>query len=123
MYFTPNERSDYIQFLDANPEGYEVCVLDEKLVGAFGLIDDREQSNALRWILLDPLSQGHGIGSAIMERVADLARASGLPSVDIAASHKSAPFFAKFGAVNRAIIENGWGPGMDRVDMVLHLSN
>lgn len=120
-FFAPNERSDYMQFLEASPDGYEVCLLDGKLVGAFGLIDDRERRSALNWILLDPRSQGLGVGSAIMKRVDDLGRAAGLALIHIAASQKSAPFFAKFGALSTAVIDNGWGPGLDRVDMELHL--
>lgn len=120
-FFCPNERNDYTKFLDANPAGYEVCLLNGKLAGAFGLIDDRERHGTLSWILLDPCLQGLGIGSAIMKRVNDLARATGLVLIDIAASHKSAPFFAKFGARSTTVIDNGWGPGMDRVDMEMRV--
>jgi hypothetical protein len=62
-----------------------------------------------------------GIGSAIMSRITRLGRASGVRCVSIAASHKSAPFFAKFGATALNSIENGWGQGMHRVDMELRL--
>lgn len=120
-FFAPNERDDYARFLDADPDGYEVCVLDDEVLGAFGLVDNCEQNKSLNWILLNPHSHGHGIGSAIMGRIIDLGRASGQAFVTIAASHKSAPFFAKFGAVETATIESGWGEGMDRVDMVLQL--
>ncbi len=118
-FFAPNERDDYANFLDAEPEGYEACIVGDRIAGAFGLIAGNARRMHLNWILLDPKFQGLGIGSAIMGRITTLAMAAGIHVVDIAASHKSAPFFAKFGAVVTARIHDGWGPGMYRVDMEL----
>jgi GNAT superfamily N-acetyltransferase len=120
-YFAPNERRDYSAFLDANPPGYEICLRDEAVVGAFGLIGELADHRSLNWILIDPKTQGRGIGSATMSRVVDLARAAGISVVRIAASHKSAPFFSKFGAVQIKLSEHGWGPNMHRVDMEIRL--
>lgn len=118
-FFAANERTDYASFLDANPINYELCLAEGRIVGAYGLMGDRSGHRNLNWILLSPQAQGSGIGSIIMGRVIDLARGSGLSLVNIAASHKSAPFFARFGAVIVAETDNGWGPGMHRVDMEL----
>ena len=120
-YFAPNERKDYENFLEANPENYELCFVSGPLVGAFGLMHDGARDRNLRWILLEPSSQGLGIGAMIMERVILNASESGARVVNIAASHKSAPFFAKFGSTKVTVTANGWGPGLDRVDMVLKL--
>lgn len=120
-FFLPTERSDYLEFLDAQPSQYELCVSEKNVVGAFGLFDRDAQNKCLNWILLNPQSQGLGIGSAIMARVSTLAREQVTSTVHIAASHKSAPFFAKFGASTIKTIENGWGPCMHRVDMELRL--
>ncbi|HEX8779387.1 MAG TPA: GNAT family N-acetyltransferase [Rhodanobacter sp.] len=120
-FFAPNERADYSAFLKPGPEGYEVCVVDGEIVGAFGFIGDGAGRKHLNWILLDPRYQGAGIGSAIMHRVEALARASGSALVCIAASHKSAPFFGRFGARAIKVVPDGWGPGMHRVDMELRL--
>jgi len=120
-YFAPNERDDYVDFLDTDTGRYEVCLVNNKIVGAFGLYGNGETTKTLKWILIDPGSHGLGIGSAIMDRVVSLGNASELKYLTIAASHMSAPFFARIGAVTKATIENGWGPGMHRVDMELHL--
>ncbi|AOW13827.1 acetyltransferase [Hydrogenophaga crassostreae] len=120
-FFAPNERLDYEGFLDGNPLNYELCLIDGRIAGAFGLMGDGLQAKSLNWILLDPGSHGKGIGSAIMMRITDGGRASGVSLVTIAASHKSAPFFAKFGAAERSTIEDGWGPGMHRIDMELRI--
>ena len=119
-YFAPNERNDYQGFLAAAPAGYEVCLVGGRIVGAFGVL--REASGlSLRWILLAPEAQGRGLGRAIMNCVAETARTQGGP-LSIAASHKSAPFFANFGARAVHHTPNGWGPGMHRVDLRLGAS-
>ena len=120
-FFAPNERADYVSFLGAGPDGYEVCEVAGRVVAAFGLVDDDVKGVNLNWIMIDPGSQGLGIGSATMKRVLSRGGASQSSLIKIAASHKSAPFFAKFGAVVKLHTEDGWGPGMDRVDMELHL--
>lgn len=120
-YFAPNERKDYENFLAANPENYELCFVARPLVGAFGLMHDGAVDRNLRWVLFEPSSQGLGIGAMIMERVILNASESGARVVNIAASHKSAPFFAKFGSTKVTVTANGWGPGLHRVDMVLKL--
>jgi len=121
-FFAPNERDHYADFLQASPDGYELCVVNDRVVGAFGLIGGDTRRRSLNWIMLDPQSQGLGVGSAIMDRVAKLGTAAGLELVNIAASHKSAPFFARFGAVTATMTQDGWGPGMHRVDMELILN-
>ena len=118
-FFAPNERDDYLNFLDTSPGGYELCIANDQVAGAFGLIGTGTRRRSLNWIMLNPQFQGLGIGSAVMDRVTTLAVAAELEAVDIAASHKSAPFFAKFGAVTTGIIQDGWGSGMHRVDMSL----
>jgi GNAT superfamily N-acetyltransferase len=118
-FFAANERTDYLEFLFTAVGSYELCLSDRTLVGAYGLAPHRSGGLALRWILLAPLVQGRGLGSRIMARVLDRVRSSGASPLHIAASHKSAPFFARFGAQEVATIVNGWGPAMHRVDMVL----
>lgn len=120
-FFAPNERQDYLGFLESTPEGYEVCRVAGRVSGAFGLTADGEDTKSLNWILIDPRAQGIGIGSRMMKRVIRSCRQSQTRSVRIAASQKSAAFFVRFGAVAISFTKDGWGPGMDRVDMELAL--
>lgn len=117
--FAPNEREDYVRFLAEKTAHYQVCLLGDRVVGAFGVLPDEPQGLALRWILLSPTVQGQGIGRTIMAQVIALVRARGASALYIGASHRSAPFFAKFGARETARTPHGWGPGMHRIDMVL----
>ena len=120
-FFAPNERDEYEGFLDANESGYELCSANGRVVGAFGLMGDDRERKSLNWILLEPQARGMGIGASIMERVISSARDSELNAVEIAASHRSAAFFSTFGAIAKVTTEDGWGPGMHRVDMELSI--
>ena len=120
-YFAPSERSDYENFLNSNPPGYELCIANGDIVGAFGLIEEGENQRRLDWILLNKNSQGSGIGSIIMNRVLVQARDKCVAIILITTSHKVYNFFEKFGAIKVFEIENGLGPGLHRVDMELRL--
>ncbi|MBW3694902.1 N-acetyltransferase [Vibrio sp. T187] len=122
LYFAENERKDYEDFLDGNPVGYEVCIGNGDIVGAFGLCGSAQRFRDLNWILIDQNVQGMGVGSKFMTRAINTAERLNIEQIKIAASHLSAPFFAKYGAIEICKIENGWGPGMHRIDMELNLS-
>lgn len=121
-FFAPNERDDYRRFLDGAPEHYEVFEERDGISGAFGLPGRTGGPQTLTWILLHPQAQGRGTGSAIMQRALDIARERRSTLIHIAASHRSAAFFSRFGALETGRREDGWGPGMHRVDMILPLA-
>lgn len=121
-YFASNERTDYREFLAPVPAGYRVCVEGAQLIGAYGLILREPGRATLNWILIDPRRQRAGIGSALMGEALSTARAFGISRIDIAASHRSASFFASFGAIGGQVQPDGWGPGMHRIDMILEVS-
>ena len=120
-FFAPNERADYEIFLDLEPAGYELFLSDGDIVGAYGLIGEESKCRSLNWILLSRQAQGLGLGSILIERAISLAKKAKLACINIAASHLSANFFAKYGAVSICKLKNGWGPGMHRIDMELQL--
>ena len=117
-FFLHEEREEYVEFLQGELTGYEVCEIGDQIVGAYGLEPEAEGPPSLCWIMIHPDAKGAGIGKAMMHRCADKARELGADAVRMGASHLSAPFFAKFGAVEKHYVENGWGPGMHRIDMV-----
>jgi len=120
QFFAPNERDDYLSFLKSQPIGYQVCLSNDEVVGAFGLLK-HNQEYAINWIMLSPKTQGSGIGKQVMEHVITTAVAKSIDKISIAASHLSAPFFATFGAITVHEIEHGWGKDMHRIDMVLNI--
>jgi GNAT superfamily N-acetyltransferase len=122
-YFAANERTDYADFLDGLDCNYWVRLQSGSAVAAFGLLEGAGSGRlGLTWIMVHPDFHGGGLGRAIMTAVEAHARALGAAAVDIAASHLSAPFFARFGAREIGRTADGWGPAMHRVDMELRLS-
>ena len=117
-YFAENERNDYIGFLEENPGDYFIGVNENSVVSAFGVIQEDESSRIrFSWILVSPKFKGNGVGMKMMNHAKEIASKNGASAIDIAASHLSAPFFAKFGAKKLNKTLHGWGPGMHRVDM------
>lgn len=118
-YFAINEREDYADFLDCCPEGYEVCVVNNHVVGAYGITEKNQHIVNLNWILISPKTQGVGVGHQFMTRAIERANHLKVSKINIAASHLSAPFFSKYGAKEVGNMPDGWGVGMHRVDMEL----
>ncbi|MEM7348672.1 MAG: GNAT family N-acetyltransferase [Chloroflexota bacterium] len=122
QYFAPNERDDYLEFLNDPIPTYQVVLLGEVIVGGVGLSPSVQNRARLSWILLDPTLQKSGIGAFIMDTVITRSKQQHIEIVDIAASHLSEPFFARFGATRQQYIEHGWGPEMHKVDMTLSIA-
>ena len=120
-YFAPNERGDYEAYLASNPAEYELCLQNNNTVGAFGLFKESEQVADLNWIFLSLKAQGSGIGSIMMQKAKSRAVDLGVEVIQIATSHKAYKFFEKQGAVSVSEMEDGWGPGMHRIDMKLQI--
>ena len=118
-FFAPNERDDYLEFLDQCGGGYELCIADQEPAGAFGVFAEGPANARLNWIMIHPNAQGSGIGSQMMARARQLADSMQAGCLEIAASHRSAPFFERFGARQLSFTPDGWGAGMHRVDMQL----
>ena len=117
-FFAPNERDDYAAFLSASGDAYTIADVDGRVAGGYGLVPERD-ALALRWILFSRGMQGRGLGGRVMARALDEMRERRVMQLHIAASHRSAPFFARFGATEVKTTRDGWGPGMHRVDMLL----
>ncbi len=116
--FAPNERPEYAAFLDDGPRDYWVACDGPEIVGAFGFSVDPEAGRGrIRWILTHSGARGQGLGRQMMAKIREQARSRDISIVDIAASHVSAPFFGRYGAKERTRTVDGWGPGLDRVDM------
>lgn len=119
-FFAPNEKADYQVFLKRVAGKYRVVILGGNVVGAFGVLDEAISGRCrLNWIVVDASNHGSGVGRSIMAETVAAARQMRAEVVEIAASDKSAPFFAKFGARELNYIAHGWGLDMHRIDMEL----
>ncbi len=119
-FFAPNERADYTAYLDGPPKHYWVLPHEQEIMAAFGFSTQGTRGR-IQWIMTSDKTRGTGIGRRMMRLVIQIAEEATIVHIDIAASQLSAPFFARYGAKEKGIIPDGWGPGLDRVDMVLTL--
>ena len=117
-FFAPNERSEYAEFLRRVNGEYLVCLNGANVLAAFGVVDENiAHRRRLNWIMVSPEHHGVGMGTIIMQQTEQLVRKARASIIDISASHKSAAFFARFGAKKIKHIENGWGPKIHRIEM------
>lgn len=120
-FFAPNERVDFEKFLDSSPDGYQLCLSNNKIVGVFGVMPERNNACSIVWIMLGTNAQGKGVGTKIMQRALDRAEMLNAKKIYIATSHVAYKFFEKFGATIIKETKNGWGPNMHRIDMLMSL--
>lgn len=123
QFFAVNERADFVRYLDGNAGLYAVCEREGAIVAGFAVARGTAGRAHLNWILVDPVAQGGGIGNAMMDAARTRAAGQGATMLDIAASQHSAPFFLRHGAHALGRVENGWGPGMHRIDMELPIGD
>lgn len=122
QYFAESERGDYIAFLKASPLDYYIGVNDGCVASAFGITSTAATLRTrLSWILVSTHFKGTGVGAKMMDYSMEASLKKEALVIDIAASHLSAPFFAKFGAQELNRTPNGWGLGMHKVDMEIKL--
>ena len=121
-YFAPNERVDYERFLAGVPQAYHLCIRNDAVLAAFGFVIN-DTRGRIQWIMAANEARGTGMGGSMMRHVLEAARDAGVHCIDIAASQKSASFFAHYGAKQQKVTKEGWGPGLDRIDMELVVDN
>lgn len=146
QYFDPSERADFAYFLDDlaataapdqpadAPETAEGAAAPSQvrylvLEGATGLLAcggletaSDGQKAWLAWGMVDRDSHQQRLGSHLTEaRLALARRLPGLREVHLATSQLVHGFYARFGFELREITPQGFGPDLDRYDMVLPL--
>jgi GNAT superfamily N-acetyltransferase len=122
-YFAESERQAYMEFLRSHPAGYQLCIIDGRVAGAFGVRrSSTENRSRIEWVIIDPEIHGAGIGSLMIKAATHIAVMDHHSKVvEVTATQKSAPFFARFGAHS---INTRWSPTDDRtleVDMEMPL--
>lgn len=121
-FFAESERPAYAEFLRGRPAGYHVCVIDGKVVGAFGIRATGEKKARVNWVIVDPQLHGSGIGSKMIKHAKEIAvNDLKCAMIEVCATHKSAPFFARFGAHSVATRRTAVNDGTLEVDMEMPL--
>ncbi|NTT84677.1 GNAT family N-acetyltransferase [Tabrizicola fusiformis] len=123
-FFAPSEREEFASFLTApRPSDAPYLVLeDEGDILACGGIEISGPDAHLTWGMVARDRHGQRLGTRLTE--ARLALARTLPGVErliLSTSQHTQGFYAGFGFAVTAHTPDGFGPGLDRVDMALLL--
>ena len=126
-FFAREERSDYSYFLQQLPDSrstHNVYLLgwrEQRLIACFGVARVSSETCALTWIMVHPEYQRQGCGEEMMAQLFTLAAAADYRKVVVSTSQHADQFFARFGAITLRSQNDGWGPGMHRVNMEIIL--
>lgn len=129
-FFAPEERADFMSWLgrpfDPGESGEYYVLEDGGRVVACGGVwlgpGNGEAAAGLSWGMVARDAQRRGYGSALLHFRLERLRALGAADVHLDTSQHSAPFFARFGFREVRRVPGGYGPGLDRVDMVARLA-
>ncbi|ADO43294.1 GNAT family N-acetyltransferase [Ketogulonicigenium vulgare] len=124
-FFDPSERADYVAFLADQVLRRPYIVLEQagRIIACGGLqVLADQRASFLSWGMVARDLQGQGIGRHLtMARIA-LARATeGVDKITLNTSQHTQGFYARFGFTPVKVTLDGYGPGLDRWDMVLDL--
>ena len=126
-FLDPSERADYEEFLDsfAVSKGYLVFEQSGDIVAGGGIAFYPDDNTGwFCWGLVARDKHRQGLGRQLTKARIDLARGrQGITQLELDTSQKTKAFYESFGFVTKQITENGYGPGLDRYDMVLSLTH
>lgn len=124
-FFFPSDRGDFEDFLDrqAIECSYQVLERNGRIVGCGGIYVENDGLTAgLCWGMVDKELQGTGLGRMLAElRLRSAAATPGVLQVKLSTSQLTQGFYALLGFQVSQITRDGYGPGLDRWDMLLRL--
>lgn len=116
-FFAPGERGDFERFLEALATPYFVMEHDGAIVGCGGYALGAEAAT-LTWGLIQASLHRNGLGRfLLMYRLREIGKAGAAAVVRLSTSQHSAGFFEKQGFRAGAIEKDGYGAGLDRIEM------
>lgn len=124
-FFDSAERSSFVSFLDDQAVAwlYQVIERQGRTVACGGFaVASNGLSAGLCWGMVARGLHGTGLGSLLTNARLEAARAiSGIEQVRLDTSQHTQGFYRRFGFVVEQIVPDGYGPGLDRWDMLLGL--
>jgi GNAT superfamily N-acetyltransferase len=124
-YFDPHDRADLIAFLDDLPGPYFVCAMPGRGVVACGGYYTRPEAQlaGLTWGMVHRDFHRHGIGRRMLEyRLSEIRANPAIRVVRARTTQVSEAFFRRCGFVAADRRPGGFGPGLDLVELELHLA-
>ena len=118
-YFLPEERIPFERFLDRLPGPYFVVVDEDDLIACGGHATGRVSGEAdICWTMVRRDQHGHGVGNFLLTTcVCDILAIEDIQTVRLETSQHTFPFFQRWGFVVVERVPNGFGPGLDKIEM------
>ena len=115
----PEELLDYERFLDALPGPYFAVVDGSGVIGCGGIATGRVSAEAdVCWTIVHEAHQRRGAGSLLMRScVAEILSIAGCETARLDTSQHTRAFFERWGFIATSVAADGYGPGLDRVEM------
>lgn len=126
-YFAAHERADFLEFLTQERPtlngAYYVLLKDDRIAGCGGYHVDQQTGTAkICWGMVDQSLHRMGLGKRLLQkRLVAIGTHDEAKEIHIDTSQHSAPFFERFGFTITDTQKDGYGPGIDHVEMVKRL--
>ena len=120
-FFLQHERKDFEQFVERLPGPYFVVIDGDEIVGCGGYAEGRVDGQAdICWTMVHRDHHGRGIGDYLIRVCLDgIAAHTNCETVRLETSQHTRAFFERFGFEAVEIVRDGFGPGLDRIEMLL----
>ena len=121
-FFAPSERADFVRFLERHAAewAFQVIERDGHIVACGGFAVGADASTAhLCWGMVENGLHRQGLGRRLTQaRLHAAAEMPGVAQVHLDTSQHSEGFYARLGFQTERVTVDGYGPGLDRYDMV-----
>lgn len=123
-YFVREERAEFEAYLQELPEGYLVVESDDgRLLACGGYAVEKSGHAIFCWGMVLRDTHRSGVGTLLAkERLARIAAHTNATEVHLHTSQHTTGFYQRFGFTETKRVMDGYGPGLDRHDMVLKLN-
>jgi ribosomal protein S18 acetylase RimI-like enzyme len=119
-YFAPRDLEEFRAFLRQPQGAYLVGTRDGSVRVCGGYYVGADGVAGLTWGMVHAEDQRRGVGSQLLRYRLDRLREDGrTSSVRLHTTPAVSGFFQRFGFVQEAIVEDAYGPGLDKVTMRL----
>jgi ribosomal protein S18 acetylase RimI-like enzyme len=114
-YFSPDEESDFISYLDNYILAYFVVEIEGEIIGCGGInVTENQKTGVISWDIIHPNFQGKGIGKHLLEhRIKFLKTNYLLDEIIVRTSQHTVDFYCKSGFELQKITKDYWAKGFD----------
>ncbi|MEL6834298.1 MAG: GNAT family N-acetyltransferase [Bacteroidota bacterium] len=122
-YFAPEEEADFIRYLGLHPDEHYVWEENGIVLGcAGGNWYPNSDDGRVSWFIVDPNTQGKGVGMKLLGHCLDQLRTNPKTKVIIVRTSQMAEgFFARGGFKTVRKEKDYWAPGFDLVYMEMRV--